>query len=957
MKPLNGGLSQLPESRSAPALPRPAAGCGATSTLGQVKPVDAATRLLIIGLLVVTGGTSARAEGFTPDAEYRAMRGLEAINAEAAYVRGYSGKGVKIGIFDSGIDITHEEFVGQAEPGYNSSTGGPAEANGDTDGHGMGVAGLAAAARNGRGIQGVAYAATLVPFTSETQTPANQLPTPGNVADDARVLDRARALGVMILGNSWGYDQPDPPLDPTDPAAVMGALGPFLEAAQRYVDANGLLLFAAGNAAGTDAEPTAALPTLFPTLQRGWLAVVATNQAGTALAGYSNQCGWAKAYCLAAPGSEGTQDDYLVAPDLDDAYQPFAGTSAATPIAAGAAALASEAYPWMTGHQLQQTLLTTAADLGAPGIDDVYGWGLLDVGRAVGGPAQFTDDWLADVTPGRFVFANDISGVGGLVKAGPGTLVLGGNGTYAGDTVVQEGTLVVNGSLASSVDVAPAGTLGGSGTLSAALANAGTVAPGNSIGTLTVGSYTAAPGSTLLIEFDPANGSSDVLDVTGNATLNGTLSLIPVGPPAPRPRLSLAPLLVGGVIAGNFASLDVQGYSQLVVTPTLGAAGVSLEVDATRPDPAPLARTATQRRVGRVLGNADATRLGSFGTALAWTADADVPATLDALSGRIHAAAAWAALQAADPLRSQVLGNVLGADPVPPAGDVEGGDNGMRAWINPQYLETRVGAGGDNFPEVQSNGWGLSAGVDSDVRPGFKLGLAAAYLRLDTGFERGGPDRATADNGFLSAYGRLDLSGWQLAAIAGGGRQDIDSERRIDLGGLSQRPVSSRDGKLGFAGLELRRETRLGKGAWTLTPLVGVDATVQSLDSFSEAGGAAALEGKSETLHSLRTRLGVALAHGFQSDGRHVTVSLRPAWSHEWLDSGTRGELDASFAADVAAGSFRVDGARVGRDSLVVPVGLDLQLAEPLQLGLVYQGRFARNFAAQEGQIALRWSF
>jgi hypothetical protein len=109
------------------------------------------------------------------------------------------------------------------------------------------------------------------------------------VADDAKVLDRARTLGVPILVNSWGYDQPDPPIDPTDPVAVMGAIGPFIDAAQRYVDADGLLLFAAGNAGDTDAESIAALPSLFPTLQRGWLTVVATNAAGTALAGYSNQ--------------------------------------------------------------------------------------------------------------------------------------------------------------------------------------------------------------------------------------------------------------------------------------------------------------------------------------------------------------------------------------------------------------------------------------------------------------------------------------------------------------------------------------------------------------------------------------------------------------------------------------------------------------------------------------------
>ena len=86
---------------------------------------------------------------------------------------------------------------------------------------------------------------------------------------------------------------------------------------------------------------------------------------------------------------------------LDNRYGHAYGTSFAAPLVAGTAALVSEAYPWMTGHQLQQTLLTTATDIGDPGVDDVYGWGLLNAGKAVRGPAQFTDDWLANVTPGR----------------------------------------------------------------------------------------------------------------------------------------------------------------------------------------------------------------------------------------------------------------------------------------------------------------------------------------------------------------------------------------------------------------------------------------------------------------------------------------------------------------------------------------------------------------------------
>lgn len=921
-----------------------------------MQQLDLVERFWNFGLLIALGTTPALADGLTPEQEYNAMGGLEAVNAAAAYDLGYSGKGVKVGIFDSGIEATHNEFVGHVEPGYNSSTGGPASVN--SDNHGMGVAGLAAAARNGQGMQGVAYAATIVPFTSNTQTLWNQYPTPSNLADDAKVLDYARTHGVSILNNSWGYDQPDPPIDVTDPVAVYGALGPFIDAAQRYVDANGLLLFAAGNVSGTDAEPTAALPSLFPTLQKGWLAVVATNNAGTALAGYSNQCGWAKDYCLAAVGSEGTQDDYLLAPDFNNSYQPFAGSSAAAPIVAGAAALVSEAYPWMTGHQLQQTLLTTATDLGDAGVDEVFGWGLLNVGKAVRGPAQLTVDWIANVTPGSYTFSNDISGSSGLTKTGSGTLVLSGNDTYAGPTLVQRGSLLVNGSLTSSVTVEAAGLLGGTGQL-ADVINAGIVSPGNSIGTMTVASYTAQPGSTLLIEFNPANGASDVLSVTGNATLDGALSLIPVGNPSLTPQITLNPLLVGGVISGNFSSLNVQGYSQLLVTPVIGGAGVSLDVDATHPNPLPLAQTATQRRVGQVLSNADSTKLGSFGTALAWTADAAMPSTLDALSGQIHAAAAWSALQSADPLRSQVLGNILGSNAGPLAGYVYGYDNGMRVWLNPQYADTRVGSGSDNFPKAVTRGWGFSAGVDNEIRPGLKVGLAAAYSHLDTSLKQGSSGSANADNGFLSAYGSLDLSGWQLAAIAGGGQQNIDSKRYVNFGGLSQRLKASRDGIMGFAGVELRRDLglRLGNGAWTVTPRAGINGTVQSLDSFSESGGSAALKGKPETLHSLQSTLGVTLAHNFQANGKGLTLWLSPAWGHEFLSSGRYHELNASFKADTTAGSFQVDSTKVGRDSLILPVGLNVQLSPGLQLGLGYQGRFAKDLTAQEGRITLSWTF
>ncbi|WP_049198225.1 autotransporter-associated beta strand repeat-containing protein, partial [Serratia marcescens] len=50
-------------------------------------------------------------------------------------------------------------------------------------------------------------------------------------------------------------------------------------------------------------------------------------------------------------------------------------------------------------------------------------------------------------------WSNDISGHGGLTKQGIGTLVLTGNNTYAGPTLVNQGRLAVNGSVTSAVSV------------------------------------------------------------------------------------------------------------------------------------------------------------------------------------------------------------------------------------------------------------------------------------------------------------------------------------------------------------------------------------------------------------------------------------------------------------------------------------------------------------------------
>lgn len=111
-----------------------------------------------------------------------------------------------------------------------------------------------------------------------------------------------------------------------------------------------------------------------------------------------------------------------------------------------------------------------------------------------------------------------------LTKSGTGTWTLTQANTATGATTVQQGTLLVNGSLASgAVTVSPGGTLGGTGTINGAATIHGILAPGTSVGTLRFASgLVLGSSATLACELGT---TSDLVSVTGNLTLDGTVNV------------------------------------------------------------------------------------------------------------------------------------------------------------------------------------------------------------------------------------------------------------------------------------------------------------------------------------------------------------------------------------------------------------------------------------------------
>ncbi|WP_369062390.1 autotransporter-associated beta strand repeat-containing protein [Caulobacter sp. 73W] len=106
-----------------------------------------------------------------------------------------------------------------------------------------------------------------------------------------------------------------------------------------------------------------------------------------------------------------------------------------------------------------------------------------------------------------------------LTKDGAGKLILGATNTYTGDTSVQAGSLIVNGSITSEVTVASGAALGGSGTTGAVTVQSGGIlAAGNSSGTLNTADLTLASGARFEVELQDAT-TFDKIMVTGEVDI------------------------------------------------------------------------------------------------------------------------------------------------------------------------------------------------------------------------------------------------------------------------------------------------------------------------------------------------------------------------------------------------------------------------------------------------------
>jgi subtilase-type serine protease len=887
-----------------------------------------------LAALLSTVSTLAWAEPSPADfrtPEFLAQWGLGVIHADVAYAAGVDGTGVTIGIVDGGLDIEHSELAGRFEPGVETEQPWFI----DYDGHGTAVAAVAVANRDGVGMHGVAPGAQVVM--------ARHTDEDGFISDAAiasslnGMIDR----GVRIINNSYG-DVGYTALTMT-PEQFETEYQTYLSAVRRAVDSGALMIFITHNMAEDQPTPDGGLPHLFPELQRGWLAVTAVDSFH--IADYANYCGVAMYWCLAAPGGgardpSGEITDPIISAWAGGGYGEFYGTSYAAPHVAGAAALVSQMFPYMDAQQVGQVLLGTATDYGDPGVDAIWGYGLLNVGKAVMGPGRFDwGDFQANVTEGTSYWRNDIAGDGGLIKTGDGLLVLKGFNTYAGGTQVVEGGLALDGLVTSPVQVEYLGALMGQGLIGGNLDNAGMMIPGDARqqGLFAItGDYLHRTTGVLVASVD-AQGAASALAVLGEAKLEGGEVVALLAPDLYRQDLRASFLLSAGGVSGRFTDLVMDDYVFLKGALEYAPDHVDLVVRRLRFDDPSVATSANQRAVGgefeRALFGGDAD-VELAAAALQQSTDLDAARNaLGSLSGDIHATLAGMARDGGRRLARGLVGRMDQA-------------SAESAWIRPYGGWGKID-GDDEARGADTTSAGFLAGFDRRSDAGLQLGVSFGFDRTDADFDASA-GKGRVETWEAAIYGRRELGALRFDGWAGYGRLDTSVSRDLQLGALSRRASADYRGDRFVLGAEAGRrfERRWGQ----VEPLAGLSYVSVREDGFEEEdAGGLGLAARSTTLDGLSSSLGVRVRSDLTL-GAPVALDLQARWNHEFLDRAAT--LDARLLG-VDGGGFAARGVAIGRDSAVLGIGASSALNANTDLRLDYDATLNADRTDQAVSLAL----
>jgi subtilisin family serine protease len=273
---------------------------------------------------------------------------LKAVDAETAW-QSSKGSNVVVAVVDTGVDLNHPDLKANLVPGYNAEDPGTPPQDGHY--HGTHVAGIIAAVQNnGEGITGIAPQAKIMPVRAISN---------GGVAEVVEGITWAVDNGARVINLSLGWDYPNASVEETIQRAVKYAL-----------EKNVVICAALSNSSSFNPRST-------PDNLAGKPGFEGVIGVGNVDVNDRRQGAYGNWKSVSSPGTQ------IMSTMPNGKYGNLTGTSMATPMVAGIAALMLSQNPGLKNTELRKRMMDTARDLGNPGFDDQFGAGRVNAGAVL----------------------------------------------------------------------------------------------------------------------------------------------------------------------------------------------------------------------------------------------------------------------------------------------------------------------------------------------------------------------------------------------------------------------------------------------------------------------------------------------------------------------------------------------------------------------------------------------
>ncbi|WP_141553686.1 autotransporter outer membrane beta-barrel domain-containing protein [Candidatus Regiella insecticola] len=554
------------------------------------------------------------------------------------------------------------------------------------------------------------------------------------------------------------------------------------------------------------------------------------------------------------------------------------------------------------------------------------------------------------------VFSGAISGKGSLIKEGKGQLILAGNNTYTGETVVNAGVLKVVGSFPQAKVKINNGAIfqaiGTVGDLNVETGATFTTTNRTVRSTVpssdsdlnnhlqVVGDVNFAAGSFYDVQLDEQQ--SDAISVTGQANVSGATLRIQAAPGAYPLEKEYEILTAEKGIKGTFANIT----SDLVFrTPRLrqNEHSTVLAVPRNEIPFEQLADNQNQKNVAKILDKQEMPT--DLKHPLSWLNEDSAHTAFDNLSGAVQASVHSILLANSHTIREVVTTAMHRR---------KAADNHQSVWGN--LLASKSSLKGDSKTEgVDHRTHGLVIGSDIKLGDHWHVGIAGAVGQTFFNTDQAGSS-GVIDNYNLALYGGSHLGA--LAARFGGAyafhdlNLNLNLDRRIVFPGFSETVKSNYNaGTMQFWG-EL--SYAIPTNAALFEPFFGLAHVSVQSDKFTETAGSSALMGNKDNHHVTFSTLGLRTEVAFDSFDSRVSSRGSLAWRRGWGDLASTKNLAFN---DKSTDFFDVVGVPITKDALLVASGIDIKIGKKCMLEVGYTGQFAAKMKDNAISTRIKWFF